>query len=519
MNARTANAVTCYVLLVAAWIIDLLTPQLFVAAVLMNGPIALSTLALQPSLTIQLTVFAEIANVIAGYVNGVQAGSHWDAIAIGDRLLSALSFLLVGALTIRAQETARRAGEATERERLVASERALRHAMESVRASLNMELVLRNAAREGQKLLHPDRTAIITRESSLQVPDWYEIGEGESDVQVTRKTLEPHLSSIIERARASERVVTVDPNDPLGRLFGEAALVAVCKTGGADTIFLATWKSGTVPPIETRLQAQAFVDNLSVALGQAHLFVQLAERNDEVARQKDELQARNDVIRDIVYALAHDLRTPLTAANVTMTQALAGAYGELPEKYREILKTSLSSNLDLRRLVETLLLVARYESGEDSHAYTDESISELTERVVTEFRAVAEAKPVSLAFTSDNTADVASVDGTEVRRAIANLVANAVEATPVGGHVDVRVEHNGKKATVSVVDDGYGVPPDRRALLFQRFSGLRSGGGTGLGLYIVRRIAEKYGGHAGYEPCEPRGSRFFIELPLEGSAT
>ena len=68
-----------------------------------------------------------------------------------------------------------------------------------------------------------------------------------------------------------------------------------------------------------------------MALEQAQLFTQLGERNDEIAQQKNALAERSDVIRDIVYALAHDLRTPLAAAHVTMNQALAGAYGELPE--------------------------------------------------------------------------------------------------------------------------------------------------------------------------------------------
>ena len=80
-------ALLCYGLLVAAWIVDLLTPQLFIAAILLNGPIALSSLALQSRLTTNWSIAAEIANAVAGYVNGVQAGHHWDGVAIGDRLL------------------------------------------------------------------------------------------------------------------------------------------------------------------------------------------------------------------------------------------------------------------------------------------------------------------------------------------------------------------------------------------------------------------------------------------------
>jgi len=105
------------------------------------------------------------------------------------------------------------------------------------------------------------------------------------------------------------------------------------------------------------------------------------------------------------------------------------------------------------------------------------------------------------------------VDGYEIRRALANLIANAIEATPAGGTVAVQVESDGTMERMWVIDDGYGVSAERREALFTRFGGVRAGGGTGLGLYIVRRIAQKYGGDAGYEPRELRGSRFFITLP------
>jgi signal transduction histidine kinase len=504
-------AIACYALLAIAWIIDLLTPQLFVAAVLLNGPIALSTLALRPGLTLRLTILAEIANVAAGYVNGLQAGHHWDAIALGDRVLSAASFLLVGALTMRAQETAHRAGETAERERQIAGERGLRHAMEKVRASLNVELVLRAAVREALALTGAERAAIYVRESSLDVPQRYELRRGEPEVSVAHEALRPELSSIVERARG-ETVLAVDPNDAVGRLFGEAALVAVVDEDDVDTVLLLAWPEA-LPGDTMRATVAAFVENFRVALKQTRLFVRLAEQNAEIARQRDAIVERSDVIRDIVYALAHDLRTPLSAADVTMTQAIAGAFGELPERYRSVLETSLASNADIRRLVETLLLVARYESGEDSRAFSEHDLVALARRVVDEQRIVADAKGVALALAAPADAVEIVADGDEVRRAIANLVANAIEATPAQGHVEVNVGADAAAATVAVVDDGFGVPLERRGALFQRFGGVRGGGGTGLGLYIVRRIAEKYQGSASYEPREPRGSRFVFRLP------
>ncbi|HET9031069.1 MAG TPA: histidine kinase dimerization/phospho-acceptor domain-containing protein, partial [Candidatus Aquilonibacter sp.] len=366
----------CYGLLVIAWVIDLFTPQLFVAAILLNGPIALSSLALRPRLTVQLTILAELANLAAGYINGVQAGYHWDTIAVGDRILSAASFLLVGALTTRAQESARRAGESEERERQVTRERALRHAMEHVRASLNMELVLRTAVSEASALTGADLAAIAVRQTSFDLADFYELQAGQGDVRLSRRRLRPEEASLIERAREARRLIAVDSNDPLGRLIDASALIAALDTERSQTALILTWKS-RMPALEERAAVAAFADNLAIALQQARLFMQLAEKNEEIAGQKDALQERSDVIRDLVYALAHDLRTPLVAADVTMQQAYDGAYGPLPDAYRSMLATSITSNRDLRRLVETLLYVARYEAGEDSRVVSRFRVSDV----------------------------------------------------------------------------------------------------------------------------------------------
>jgi len=499
-------AALCYALLAIAWVIDLVTPQLFVAAILLNGPIALSALALRPSLTIRLVVLAEIANVVAGYVNGLAANHHWDGIAIGDRLLSAASFLLVGTLTLRAQQSARRAGESAERERQIERERALRRAMEQVRASLNTEVVMRNAVRAAKRITAASSVLLVTRATSLDVPDLYEAVEG--DVTLRRMPLSPEIASVIENARTRGRAVTVGANDPLASMLLESVTAATIELDNGLVALIIGWGSRT-PSAEEQEAVQDFADNLAVALQQGRLFIRLAEQNEEILRGRSELQDRSDVIRDIVYALAHDLRTPLVAADVTMNQALDGAYGELPERYRHILETTRVSTASLRRLVETLLLVARYESGEDSRQFRREAVSPLIERVTAELQPVAQAKSVQLTVQPVPADATIEADEDEIGRALTNLVANAIEATPAEGSVNVETTVGAGMLNIAVVDDGYGVPPERREALFQRFGGV-----TGLGLYIVRRIAEKYGGRAGYEPREDRGSRFFVELPL-----
>ncbi len=512
-------ALLCYGLLVAAWIVDLLTPQVFIAAILFNGPIALSSLSLRSRLTTNLVVAAEIGNLVAGYVNGLTAGSHWDGVAIANRLLLAASFVLVGYLSIKTQDYAREAGASAGRMRQIEIEQALREATGRVRGTLNVELVRRAITRESVSLLGASKAMLIVRDAAFGLPLVFSYSSGDGDIAMERRGLSTELASLVTRAAERRGVSRLTGSDLFGRATLESigateALVAAIATNGPTDHVLIDSVSGDGTFLnDADTTMRTFAQQAAMALEQAHLFTQLGERNAEIARQKNELADRNDVIRDIVYALAHDLRTPLAAARVTMKQALDGAYGSLPDGYRTILQTALAANEDQRRIVETLLLVARYEAGEASTLRELVNCGELVARVVAELRPVAEVKGIALNEDLSSQALFARGDSHELRRAVANLVANAMDATQRDGQVTVRCSSSGETIVVAVEDDGYGVPEERRDGLFQRFGGGPPGSGTGLGLYIVRQIAEKHGGTVTYAPRTPRGSAFIMTLP------
>ena len=511
----------CYTLLVAACLLDLFTPQLFIAAILLNGPIALSSIALRQRLTTNLVILAQIANAFAGYLNGVQAGFHWDSVAVGDRLLLAASFVLVGYLSVRTQDFAREAGVSAGRRRQVEIEKALREATGRVRGSLNVELVQRGILRESMKLLGATRALLVVREATFETPLMLSIDAADGEVAYDRRLLPTELATLVARARDTQGVFAVTSDDALGRLTLEwlrsrQAMATAIGAGesGEYTLIECEGEERPFAP-DARQVLQSFAEQAETALEQARLFSQLGAQNEEIAHQKDELAHRGDVIRDIVYALAHDLRTPLAATDTTIKQALAGAYGELPDRYKSVLRTTLAANDDERRIVETLLLVARYEAGEESNIREPVDVDALIVRVAEDLQPVAEASGAILSSKIEATPLWTMGDPNELRRAVVNLVANAIEATPRGSHVLVRASRKGNDVDVCVEDEGYGVPEDRRASLFQRFGSARAGAGsgTGLGLYIVRRIAEKHGGKVSYAPREPRGSVFAIALP------
>lgn len=244
----------------------------------------------------------------------------------------------------------------------------------------------------------------------------------------------------------------------------------------------------------------------------------LADTFDEML---DRLQASFEQQRRFVQDASHELRNPLAIAQANLELALDDPRATVDDLRRSA-RIAHESNGRISQIVEDLVAQARSSVPRAMVAEVD--LVALAAEVVAEMAAPAGRRGLALATTTmgDNGnggtsgAVVVHGDGAALRRAVTNLVTNAVRLAPSGSTVTVATgRRGGDRATIAVIDQGPGIAPDQQQAVFERFwRGPESGKGLGLGLSIVRQVAERHGGTVELESQPGAGSTFTIVLPL-----
>ncbi|MDZ8104492.1 MAG: hybrid sensor histidine kinase/response regulator [Nostoc sp. DedQUE12a] len=245
------------------------------------------------------------------------------------------------------------------------------------------------------------------------------------------------------------------------------------------------------------------------------------DERDEIARQRE----------DFVSRLTHDLRTPLVAADRMLMLFQQGALGALSPQMHEVIAIMARSNINLLSMVNTLLEVYRFEAGRKTLALQPVNLAQLLEEVVGELTPLAQDKKLSLNLELAEELKTNTVigDRLELHRLLTNLIGNAIKFTDSGSVTisltsqtefakNSEYQFSGKSNTdyisIEIADTGPGIPPEEQTTIFERFrQGSHKSSGSGLGLYLARRIVEAHQGIILVNSELGKGSTFIVLLP------
>lgn len=305
-----------------------------------------------------------------------------------------------------------------------------------------------------------------------------------------------------------------DDHNPFGRVFTQAKTVRDNQ---------ATLVSRSDKRVSINISVSPLIDQDGRVSGAVGVFRDVSEERSEEQRRAE-----------FISTASHEMRTPVAAIEGYLALALNDRVSKIDSKARGFLEKAHTSTQHLGKLFQDLLTSAKAEDGRLSNHPTPLEMGEFLEKLTEDLRFTAEKKGLHMEFVIGTVDQVIDASGTSggrmirpfyyvyadperLREVITNLFDNAVKYTESGG-VSIGLTGNDEIVQMYVRDTGPGIPNEDIPHLFQKFyrvdsSTTRTIGGTGLGLFISRKIIELYNGRIWVESSLGKGSTFFINLP------
>jgi signal transduction histidine kinase len=260
-----------------------------------------------------------------------------------------------------------------------------------------------------------------------------------------------------------------------------------------------------------------FADQAAIAIENVRLFEQVQARTRELAKTVEDLEIASQHKNQFVANMSHELRTPLAAILGYAELIQEGFYEPQGPKSLDALTRICSNGKHLLGLINTVLDIAKIESGQFTLNMTEYAIESVVEAVRAATESLAQNKKLMLTTTVDKSLPVGLGDEQRLTQVLLNLVGNAIKFTDAG-EVSIAAGARNGNFSVSVTDTGPGIPLDQQDRIFEQFhqvdsSNTKAKGGTGLGLAIAKQIVEMHGGRIWVVSTPGKGSTFQLELP------
>ncbi len=239
----------------------------------------------------------------------------------------------------------------------------------------------------------------------------------------------------------------------------------------------------------------------------------------ELQHANEKLVTLNDTKDDFISMASHQLRTPLTAVKGNISMVLDGDFGKVPKPLDEPLGQAFTSSERMVGLIADLLNVSRLRTGKFAIQPVISNLDTIVQSELKQLQESARAHHLKLTYDRPKDFPTLMLDEIKIRQVIMNFVDNAIYYTPAGGHIKVALKHSSKAIEFTVEDDGIGVPHQLQHHLFTKFYRASNAqkmrpDGTGIGLFMAKKVIIASGGSLIFKSTEGKGSTFGFVFPI-----
>ena len=248
------------------------------------------------------------------------------------------------------------------------------------------------------------------------------------------------------------------------------------------------------------------------------LQARIDDATKKLRQANDKLRALDETKDDFISMASHQLRTPLTSVKGYLSMVLDGDVGKVSKPQREMLGQAFFSSQRMVYLIADLLNVSRLKTGKFIIEPSPVDLAEIIDQELSQLGETASSKSLNINYDKPKSFPTLMLDETKTRQVIMNFVDNAIYYTPAGGKINVRLIDNPNIIELRIEDNGIGVPKAEQHHLFTKF--YRAGNarkarpdGTGLGLFMAKKVVIAEGGSIIFESTEGKGSTFGFVFP------